>query len=325
MVVGAGTAQLIERGFLAPFKVFGPTSPDLSEVSTVLGDYHEGQLAEVMNKNRLVADIVDTWRRHGQGRPTLCFAVDRAHAKNLQTQFNAANVNAEYIDHNTPLSERNEIGRRFHAGEVEVVCNVGCLTTGIDWDVRCIILARPTQSEMLFVQMVGRGLRTVPGKDDCIILDHSDNHARLGFVTDIVHTELDDGNPRKESAGKPQEVLPQKCPRCAFLKPAKVSTCPVCEFTPGPVCEVVTTEGELVELARGGALEPDRRIFHAELRQIAADRGHKPGWAAFKFKEKFGTFPPWDWNELPPATPTLETLLWVKSRKIAYAKARAAS
>ena len=58
---------------------------------------------------------------------------------------------------------------------------------------RCIILARPTKSEMLFVQMIGRGLRTADGKADCLILDHSDNHLRLGFVTDIHHDKLDDG------------------------------------------------------------------------------------------------------------------------------------
>jgi DNA repair protein RadD len=325
LVVGANMSKLIDQGYLSPFKVFGPTSPDLSEVSTVLGDYHEGELAEAMNKNRLVADIVDTWKRLGQRRTTLCFAVDRAHARNLQTQFNAAGVKAEYIDAFTPLAERNEIGRRFHTGEAEVVVNVGCLTTGIDWDVRCIILGRPTQSEMLFVQMIGRGMRTAPGKTDCLILDHSDNHARLGFVTDIHRAELDDGRPRPKARPRDAEALPKKCPRCTFLKPPKVTTCPVCEFTPRPVCAVVTEEGELVELARSGASEPDRCMFYAELREIAADRGLKPGWAAYKFKEKFGAFPPWGWNESPAATPSPETLRWVKSRQIAYFKARAAS
>jgi DNA repair protein RadD len=324
LIIGATTRQLIDRGYLSPFKVFAPASPDLSEVRVMAGDYHEGDLGEVMNRNGLVADVVETWQRLGQGRPTLCFAVDRAHARNLQMQFIAAGVKAEYIDAFTPASERNEIGRRFNSGEVEIVCNVGCLTTGIDWDVRAIILARPTKSEMLFVQMIGRGLRTAEGKNHCLILDHSDNHARLGFVTDIHHEELDDGKQRPKAASKPREALPQKCPRCSFLKPLRVITCPVCAFTPKPVCEIVTTEGDLVELARAGAPpEADRRIFYAELRQIAADRGTRPGWAAHKFREKFGSFPPWDWNDAPTATPTATTLRWVKSRQIAYAKSRA--
>jgi DNA repair protein RadD len=326
LVIGATTRQLIDQGFLSPFKVFAPASPDLSEVRTLAGDYHEGDLGDVMNRNSLVADVVSTWQRLGQRRPTLCFAVDRAHAKNLQQQFISAGVPCGYIDSYTTAAEREEIRTRFHAGELEVVANVGCLTTGIDWDVRCIILARPTKSEMLFVQMIGRGLRTAEGKTDCLILDHSDNHARLGFATDIIHDKLDDGKVRPKAKPKDAEALPKKCPQCSFLKPPKTLTCPVCAFTPKPVCQVITTDGDLVELASEGALtliRADRRSFYAELRQIAADRGLKQGWAAHKFKEKFGTFPPWDWNDAPTATPTVTTLRWVKSRQIAYAKARA--
>ncbi len=324
LVIGATTRQLIEQGYLSKYKVFAPASPDLSEVRMMAGDYHEGDLGDVMNRNGLVADVVTTWQRLGQRRPTLCFAVDRAHARNLQTQFRTVGVTAEYIDANTPASERNEIGRRFNAGEVDIVCNVGCLTTGVDWDVRCVILARPTQSEMLFVQMIGRGLRTAEGKDDCLILDHSDNHARLGFVHDIHHDSLDDGQSRGKTTSKPRDALPQKCPGCSFLKPLRVSTCPVCAFTPKPVCQVITADGDLVELTSAGVSpEADRRIFYAELRQLAADRGMKQGWAAHKFREKFGTFPPWDWNNAPTAAPTAATLRWVKSRQIAFARARA--
>jgi DNA repair protein RadD len=325
LIIGATTRQLIDQGYLSKYRVFAPASPDLSEVRTVAGDYHGGDLGEVMNKNGLVADVVSTWQRLGQGRPTLCFAVDRAHARNLQTQFLAAGVRAEYIDAFTPATARNEIGDRFNAGELDVVCNVECLTTGIDWDVRAIISARPTKSEMLFVQMIGRGLRTAKGKTDCLILDHSDNHARLGFVDDIRRDELDDGEPRK-AKNYVRRPLPKKCPQCSFLKPAKVTTCPVCQFTPQPVCTIVAEDGDLVEFDSAGVPSlGERRIFFAELRYIAADRNFKRGWAAMKYKDKFAHFPPWSWNDDETATPTATTLSWVKSRQIAYAMRRAAS
>ena len=157
LIVGATTAQLIEDKHLSPFRSFAPASPDLTGVRTMAGDYHEGDLADAVNKAELVANVVETWQAQAQNRPTLCFAVDRAHAKHLQTQFQAAGVTAEYIDAYTEAFDRAAIAKRFHAGEVKVVCNVGCLTTGVDWDVRCIILARPTKSEMLYVQMIGRG------------------------------------------------------------------------------------------------------------------------------------------------------------------------
>jgi superfamily II DNA or RNA helicase len=61
-----------------------------------------------------------------------------------------------------------------------------------------VILARPTKSEILYTQIIGRGLRTAHGKDHCLILDHSDTTLRLGFVTDIHHTTLDDGAKKKK-------------------------------------------------------------------------------------------------------------------------------
>ena len=81
------TQELIDTGYLSPFKVFAPSHPDLSGINTVAGDYHEGQLSERMRGAQLVADVVDTWLQLGRGRATLLFAVDRAHAKVLQERF----------------------------------------------------------------------------------------------------------------------------------------------------------------------------------------------------------------------------------------------
>jgi len=92
LIIGSTTQELIDAGYLSKFRVFAPASPDLSSVRTVAGDYHEGELADVMNRSKLVADVVDTWIDRAQNRPTLCFAVDRAHAKHLQTKFQEAGV-----------------------------------------------------------------------------------------------------------------------------------------------------------------------------------------------------------------------------------------
>ncbi|MCK1707620.1 MULTISPECIES: DEAD/DEAH box helicase [unclassified Bradyrhizobium] len=329
LIIAATTSELIEAGYLSRFRVFAPSSPDLTDVRTLAGDYHEGDLSKAMDKSGLVADVVDTFKDRGRGRPALCFAVDRVHAKNLQQKFIAAGVVAEYIDAYTHANERTAIAKRFHAGEVEVVCNVGCLTTGIDWDVRCIILARPTKSEMLFVQMIGRGLRTAHGKGDCLILDHSDNHLRLGFVTDIHHDKLDDGRERQKQEAKPKEALPKKCPKCTFLKPPKMPICPACGFKPEPKCDVVNKDGELVEFksrnaAKSGEQQEQIKFF-CELRSIAQERSYKDGWAAQQHKVKFGHFPPWKWNDLPTLAPSTATRSWVKSRQIAFAKAKGSS
>ena len=168
LIIGATMQELIDAGFLSSFRVFAPAHPDLSGVKTTAGDFNQGQLGEVMGEGQMVADVVSTWLEKGEARPTLCFAVDRAHAKKLQADFERSGVPTGYVDAYTDEVERALVARRFERGEIKVVCNVGCLTTGVDWDVRCIILARPTKSEMLYVQMIGRGLRTADGKNDCL-------------------------------------------------------------------------------------------------------------------------------------------------------------
>jgi DNA repair protein RadD len=331
LIVGATTKQLIDAKRLSDFKVYAPSTPDLTGVKVVAGDYHEGDLAEVMNKATLVADVVDTWLARAQDRPTLVFAVDRVHAKHLQTKFQEAGVPAGYIDCQTDRFEREQIAAQFHRGDIKVVCNVGCLTTGIDWNVRCIVLARPTRSEMLFVQMVGRGLRTAVGKDYWLILDHSDNHARLDFVTEIHHDTLDDGKKREAAKRKPSEKLPKLCPSCKFLKPPKVLECPSCGFLPEPKCTIVPGEGELVEWTnRNTPIRPsqDEKItFYRELlgyaqQRAASGRPFKSGWPAANFKDRYGHFPPYSWNNYGSAEPSRATRNWVKHKLIAFAKGR---
>ena len=91
--------------------------------------------------------------------------------------------------------------------------------------------------------MIGRGLRTAQGKPDCLILDHSDNHARLGFVTDIHHDGLDDGQ-KKQAVSEKREALPKKCIKCSFLKPPKLLKCPYCGFIPEPQAGAVHRDGD---------------------------------------------------------------------------------
>ncbi|WP_305986449.1 DEAD/DEAH box helicase [Roseibium sp. MMSF_3544] len=326
LLIAATTADLIEAGYLSKFRVFGPSSPDLSKVRTVAGDYHEGDLGELMDKPQLVADVVSTWCKLADNRPTLVFAVNRAHAKSLRDQFEQVGVQTGYIDAYTDVDEREEIRRQFHSGALRVVCNVGCLTTGVDWDVRCIVLARPTKSEMLFVQMIGRGLRTADGKQDCLILDHSDTHQRLGFVTDIGHQTLDDGNSKKAQGTQRDqaEALPKACPACSFMKPAKVHTCPSCGFEPERRSDVETVDGSLVALdGSKRKYSPDeKRRWYAELLGFACENGKSQKFALAQYRQKFGEWP-YKKNGVRPVKPSDEVKSYVKSRMIAYAKRQA--
>lgn len=330
------TAELIEKKFLSPFRVYAPSHPDLSAVRTVAGDYHEGDLADCMGNAELVADVVTTWLRLGQDQPTLCFAVNRAHAKALYERFEAAGVSAAYVDAKTPADERAEIGRRLEAGDIKVVCNIGCLTTGIDWDVRCLILARPTKSESLFVQIIGRALRTAPGKEIATILDHSDTHLRLGMVTDIDHDELDDGKPVSKAERKERErrlPLPKECMSCGGLIPAAATECPCCGAAkPKPV--FVEGEGELAEYGNGGRRgdrpksvteairDQGKAAVYAQLLGFAEERGRAIGWAGHAYKDLFGVWPQ-GLSKRFSTQPTPLLRSYLRHRDIVFAKSRA--
>lgn len=325
LIVAATTRELIDARFLSDFKVFAPSHPDLSGVRTVAGDYHEGDLSTAMDKPTLVADVVETWLRRGEDRPTFVFAVDRAHAKHLEQQFDQAGVSAGYIDAHTDRAERESIRRRFHAGDIRVVCNVGCLTTGVDWDVRCIVLARPTKSEILFVQMLGRGLRTALGKDHCLILDHSDTHLRLGMVDQVHHERLDDGKGRPEGKRKPKAVLPKACEKCSYVKLPKMHVCPSCGFKPERVSSVEQEDGELAEL-NGHSVKADmatKQRWFSMLVHYGNQHGYKAGWAANKYREKFKAWPR-ALSDLP-MQPDAEIMGFIRHSQIRWAKSRRAA
>lgn len=339
LIVATTTEQLIERGHLSPFKAFAPSHPDLKGVRTVAGDFHEGDLSGAMQRGALTADIVDTWLRLGENRSTFCFAVDRSHARHLQEQFTARGVACGYLDGFTPKDDgetrdgefiegRKTIKEKFDSGEYRVICNVGVLTTGIDWDVRCIIMARPTKSEILFTQIIGRGLRTAEGKDYCLILDHSDNHIRLGYVTDIQHEALDKG--KKEEKAEKGDVepiaLPKECVQCHYLKPPKMAKCPNCGFVAQPISSTKTEPGELSELIRKKDKAADKFTkpeAYGMLKTVATQKGHKDGWAAHKFRELFGVWPNHPpVREAPLIEPSPDMLNWLKSRQIAWAHSK---
>jgi superfamily II DNA or RNA helicase len=338
LVVGTTTQELIDKGYLSPFRVFAPSKPDLTGIKTVAGDYDLAGLETAMNQKKITADIVKTWIEKGEDRPTLCFAVNRAHAANICDEFNRAGISAGYVDGETPLDERDDLAKQFRNGDYKVICNVGVMTTGVDLPfVSCLILARPTKSEMLFCQIVGRGLRVAEGKTDCLILDHSDTTARLGFVTDIHHERLNNGKKVQASGSKKEkdEPLPKECPSCTYLRPPRIRVCPNCGFDAKPKSNVFVADGELAEVKGRGktksyfeASSPwdEREKFYRELLGVADERKYKKGWAYHqymtKYKEKpdenFATIP------MPPSTKTVNWLkhMWIK-QKMAQNKAGA--
>jgi DNA repair protein RadD len=322
--------DLIEQGYLVKSRIYAPVDPDLRGVRTQAGDYVESQLAERMDRDRLVGDIVTHWFKYGERRKTVAFACSVGHSVHIRDEFVKAGVRAEHLDGSTSIDERAAILDRLACGESEVVTNCMVLTEGFDLpDMGCIILARPTKKMGLYRQMIGRGLRPTDGKTDVVILDHSGAVFRHGLPEDRVEWTLSPDlratapeHTKRQSSYKSKLV---ECSQCSALRVGG-QPCPACGFMPKRPAEYVAhLNGDLglVEHGKAKAGVFDRAEWQGMLTHIAEQRGYKPGWVAHKFKEKFGDWP--TRRYVSPIEPSREVLSWVRSRNIAWAKAHRAA
>jgi superfamily II DNA or RNA helicase len=179
MVLAAAYSELVAEGaILAPI-AWAPNTPELGKTKD---DFTQNEMLEEMSKPAIVGNVVETWKEHGHGEPTICFAVNRRHAEILLTEFRGAGIDADVVVATTPWDERSWSIERFRAGKLPVIISVGVLTEGFDApECRNIILARPTQSLALYLQMCGRACRPLPGKTSYRIFDHASNILTHGF------------------------------------------------------------------------------------------------------------------------------------------------
>jgi DNA repair protein RadD len=329
LISGPSVGVLVEKGHLVPTVTFAPTTPDLKGVKTRAGDYVEKDLAARMDQAELVGDIVTHYHRLARGRRAVVFATGVAHSIHLRDEFRNSGVPAEHIDGTTPTEARERILKQLETGEIDVVTNAMVLTEG--WDcpsVSACILARPTRQIGLFLQMVGRVLRPAPGKTDALILDHAGAVFAHGFAEDEIAWALATDKRAENLTQKAQPGSPAgrltTCPECSAIRTAG-QACRACGWQPERRPEaVVVAEGDLgrVDRQRHAHAEPiDRDRWHAELAGVAAERGYQRGWIGHKYREKFGTWP--SRRQITPIAPSKEVISWVRSRNIAYAKARA--
>jgi ATP-dependent helicase IRC3 len=147
---------------------------DISKVKKgVNGDFQPSELSQVVNTEQINEITVRSWLSKAQGRKsTLVFCVDLNHVAGLTNTFRKLGIDARFVTGDTPKSERGERLDGFKAGKFPVLVNCGVFTEGTDIpNIDCVLLARPTKSRNLLVQMIGRGMRLHPGKKDCHIID----------------------------------------------------------------------------------------------------------------------------------------------------------
>ncbi|KAJ3956119.1 putative ATP-dependent helicase IRC3 [Colletotrichum tropicale] len=171
------------------------STADISKVrSGANGDFQAGELSKAVNTEKINEITVRSWlAKAAERKSTLVFCVDLAHVAGLTQTFRKHGFDARFVTGDTPKVERSTILEAFRGGEFPVLVNCGVFTEGTDIpNIDCVILARPTRSRNLLVQMIGRGMRLHKGKTDCHVIDMVSS-LETGIVTTPTLFGLDPG------------------------------------------------------------------------------------------------------------------------------------
>jgi DNA repair protein RadD len=327
LVAPTGVGDLIDAGYLVPARYFAPTTPDLDGIRTVQGDYEKKALGERMNTTQLVGDVFENWARIAGGKQTIVFAVNVKHSKALCREFERNGVSAAHLDAYSSEDKRSQVLTALFDKRLQVVFNVGLYTEGFDYPAaECIVLARPTKSRGLYLQMAGRGLRPYDGKSECIIIDHGNNVERLGFIDEPVVWTLD--GKKLAWAGSPQrkaEKTPMTCEMCSFVFTG--ARCPNCGHeVPHYGKRIAAIEAELKELRRTDKKHPtieDKMRWYGMLEYHRRLKGYSTGWTAHTYRKRFGVWPKFN-IDVEPIRPDLEVNNYIRYLIIQYAKRKKA-
>lgn len=269
LVVGTTARELTDRGFLVPCDVIAP--PVGSEL----------------------ADPVAALLEYGPGRPAIVFCSTIAQSEEVASRLAASGVRAASVD--GKMRSKGELTRRLQAfkrGELDVLTSVHVLTEGFDATrAEVCVIARKAGAPSINIQMVGRVLRPHPGKRRALVIDCQGNVYEHGLPTDDRDWSLEG------KQGRPSERLPplRQCPQCGAVF-RSAPQCPHCRFTFPPPELKPATRLDMQPVTEVPDFGPRAKSMFFAFKAIAAERGYKPGWAAYQFKAKTGRWPPRAWG-----------------------------
>jgi superfamily II DNA or RNA helicase len=266
LVAPITVAELVAAGHLAPIDVVAPPT----RLQSAIG-----------------ATPADAWREHGGGRPAVIFTGTIAESRECVA---AIGERAAHIDGSTSRRERDEILRRFEAGELDVVSNCSVLTEG--WDsarAEVCVLARGCGSLPVYLQTIGRVRRTGGNTAKrCLLLDLAGAAHEHGMPDEDREWSLVEGQAKRRSD---REAL-STCLHCGAVSryASRGARCRRCG-QPWPEAERVEVRRQQLAAVVPSSTRREREVELERLRQIARQRGYKAGWIGVRFKEKFGFWP----------------------------------
>lgn len=300
LILGPQIKELIAAKHLVPPIVYTPLDHlDIASVKidSDTNDFNKDQLAEQMDKPRITGNAVAEYRKICPGVPTVVFCITVKHAERVAKQFREAGYRFYAVDGKMDDDERRNILEGLGDGRVQGVVSCDLISEGFDIPaIMCVIQLRPTTSTGLYLQQVGRGARTSPGKTHFYLLDHAGNVIRHGMPDEDRTWSLE--GERKQKRLSPRKsrrsVKPKICEKCNMMH-APARECPGCGHIYGLVDEtVININGRLTQVTeQAAALIKQQRIKEVataktlwELEAIAKQRGYKKSWAMNIFEAR---------------------------------------
>jgi DNA repair protein RadD len=335
-IIGAQPMNnLVEDGWVVPMKVY--IAKEIDMTGAAKNSFGEWDARDASERGlKIVGDVVSEWVKktheiYGEPRKTIVFCAGVEHGQELVKQFAHAGYNFVSISYKEDDDFKRKIIEDFgrHDTTIHGLIATDILTRGFDVsDVHIGISARPfSKSFSSHVQQIGRVLRPHEGKTFGTWLDHSGNFLRFRKDWDDLYhdgvTELKAGGETVKREPTEREKKEAKCPKCLALWTSKDNTCSSCGHVRPSLASITSIAGTLEELQEANRkLQIENKQFYAELQYYGRLKGYKEGWAYYKYKEKFGVEP--NGLRVEPKPPSNQTLKWIKSRTIAYAKGKIA-
>lgn len=291
---------LIQEGYLSEPLSYG-VPVDLSNVKMKAGDFDLNTMGQEYSKNKVYQGVIENYLELTPNKKAITFSSNIESSKELTLSMQEAGIDAKHLDSNMGKYERNSVLSWFHRTKDAVLNNVGILTTGFDCpEIEVVILYRATTSLPLFLQMVGRGSRIAPGKNEFTILDFGENIQRLGFWEAPRVWSLE----KAKKKSKKEQAAPVKgCPECKALVFASTRTCQYCDHE----FKITKEQEEEEKVAKLALLTPKERRRLAigasieEKAAMAKSKLIKPYWVLHNLKsiedaKHFAKEMGWNWN-----------------------------
>ncbi len=307
MVHGPTTKELIDAGYLSPYRAFIGVTANLSGVGKSMGDYNLAQLSEAMKDKGIVGDCVKSYRQHANGLPAIAFCVNIAHAQETAQAFRDAGYRSIHVEGNHSKDYISEALKGLASGQYHVICSCDLISEGVDVPVvTAAILLRPTMSIAMARQQIGRIMRPMYAKDmhldtpeqrkeairkgvkpNAIILDHAGVLANHGLPDSDIVWSLEDEAKKKGNSEKSAGSGFIRC-ECQAKYPAALSACPRCG-KPKPASDggkIDVVDGEMLEITEqlkkqfndSSAIRAWEMKTKKSLEKQALDKGYKSGW-----------------------------------------------